>query len=170
MTFTIIIKAGVLHGLVLGFGLTWNLDLISCTAQKMMFSIENFFSKLHQIHSFLYKRNLHLQKKSLMGNFIFSTVVFKWFDSVIKILVTKPQEEANTGLEFGQRKMVTRFMLPNTWPNHGWWRRKHLISRRSKTPVSELILPEKTWKVIKIVFFKINIAIYISVLLNNLGT
>ena len=40
------------------------------TAQKMKFSIKHFFSKCHQIHSFLGIWS-HLLKKSLMENFIF---------------------------------------------------------------------------------------------------
>ena len=40
------------------------------TAQKMKFSIKNFFSKSDQIRNFL-RIWLHLLKKSLMENFIF---------------------------------------------------------------------------------------------------
>ena len=48
----------------------------------------------------------------------------------------------NTGFEFGRHKVVTRFRdtnvvrpeLPNRCPHDGWWRRKSLNSRRSKTP------------------------------------
>ena len=43
--------------------------LMQYTAQKMKFSIKDFFSKCDQIRRFL--------KKSLMENFIFSTVVYK---------------------------------------------------------------------------------------------
>ena len=43
------------------------------TAQKMKFSIKDFFSKCDQICSFLQIR-LHLLKKSLMKNFIFYAV------------------------------------------------------------------------------------------------
>ena len=47
----------------------------SGVAQKMKFSIKDFFSKCDQI------RNLriwsHLMKKSSMGNFIFCAVIFK---------------------------------------------------------------------------------------------
>ena len=42
----------------------------SDTAQKMKFSIKNFFSKYDQIRSFLWIWS-HLLKKSLMENFIF---------------------------------------------------------------------------------------------------
>ena len=54
------------------------------TAQKMKFSIKDFFSKYDQIHSFQQIWS-HLLKKSLMENFIFSAVkshsqnVFKLF-------------------------------------------------------------------------------------------
>ena len=43
------------------------------TAQKMKFSIKNFFSKCDQIRSFLMIWS-HLLKKSLMENFIFCVV------------------------------------------------------------------------------------------------
>ena len=43
------------------------------TAQKMMFSIKDFFSKCDQIRSFMRIRS-HLLKKSLMENFIFCAV------------------------------------------------------------------------------------------------
>ena len=42
----------------------------TCTAQKMKFSIKNFFSKCDQTRCFP-----HLMKKSLMENFIFSAVM-----------------------------------------------------------------------------------------------
>ena len=44
------------------------------TAQKMKFSIKNFFSKYEQIRSFLQIWS-HLLKKSLMENFIFCPVI-----------------------------------------------------------------------------------------------
>ena len=44
------------------------------TAQKMKFSIKDFFSKFDQIRSFL-RIWLHLLKKSLMENFIFCAVL-----------------------------------------------------------------------------------------------
>ena len=44
------------------------------TAQKMKFSIKNFFSKCDQIRCLL-RIWLHLQRKSLMENFIFSAVL-----------------------------------------------------------------------------------------------
>ena len=44
------------------------------TAQKMKFSIEDFFSKCDQIRSFL-RIWSHLLKKSLMENFIFCAVI-----------------------------------------------------------------------------------------------
>ena len=43
------------------------------TAQKMKFSIKDFFSKCEQIRSFL-RICSHLLKKSLMENFIFCAV------------------------------------------------------------------------------------------------
>ena len=43
------------------------------TAQKMKFSIKNFFSKCDQIRSFLQIWS-HLLKKSVMENFIFCAV------------------------------------------------------------------------------------------------
>ena len=46
------------------------LDSLHDTAQKLKFSIKNFFSKSDQIGSFLWTW-LNLLKKSLMENFIF---------------------------------------------------------------------------------------------------
>ena len=46
------------------------LDKILNTAQKMKFSIKDFFSKCYQIHSFLQIWS-HLLKRSLMEKFIF---------------------------------------------------------------------------------------------------
>ena len=48
------------------------------TAQKMKFSIKDFFSKCGQIRSFL-RIWLHLLKKSLIENFILCSVSFKLF-------------------------------------------------------------------------------------------
>ena len=45
-----------------------------CTARKMNFSIKDYFSKCDQIRSFL-RIWSHLQKKSLMENFIFCAVL-----------------------------------------------------------------------------------------------
>ena len=60
------------------------LIMLMTTAQKMKFSIKDFFSKCDQIHRKLWIP-LHLLKKSLMGNFIFCAVdVFTnwhWFYS-----------------------------------------------------------------------------------------
>ena len=49
-----------------------------CTAQKIKFSIKDFFSKCDQIRSFL-RIWSHLLKKSLMKNFIFCAVLLKCF-------------------------------------------------------------------------------------------
>ena len=48
------------------------------TAQKMKFSIKDFFNKCDQIRSFLWIWS-HLLKKFLMENFIFCTVTTKQF-------------------------------------------------------------------------------------------
>ena len=45
-------------------------EKMNCTAQKMKFSIKDFFSECDQIRSFL-RIWSHLLKKSLMENFIF---------------------------------------------------------------------------------------------------
>ena len=55
-----------------------NLMLTIYTAQKMKFSIKDFFCKCDQIRSFL-RIWSHLLKKSLMKNFIFCTMVFLKF-------------------------------------------------------------------------------------------
>ena len=47
--------------------------VIHDTAQKMKFSTKGFFSKFHQIRSYL-RIWSHLLKKFLMENFIFCTV------------------------------------------------------------------------------------------------
>ena len=57
--------------------------LKSFTAQKMKFSIKDFFSKCHQIRSFL-RIWSDLLKKSLMENFIFLCSVFKVLCHCIK--------------------------------------------------------------------------------------
>ena len=49
-------------------------NLTQCTAQKMKFSIKDYFSKCDQIRSFL-RIWSHLLKKSLMENFIFCAVM-----------------------------------------------------------------------------------------------
>ena len=50
------------------------LDYSSFTAQKIKFSIKDFFSKCDQTRSFL-RIWLHLLKRSLMENFIFCAVL-----------------------------------------------------------------------------------------------
>ena len=56
---------------------TWDLHFINClllnTAQKMKFSIKDFFSKCDKIRSFLWIWS-HFLKKSIMGNYIFCAV------------------------------------------------------------------------------------------------
>ena len=52
-------------------------NFITNTAQKMKFSIEDFFSKYDQIRSFL-QIWLHLLKKSFMENFIFCAVQYNF--------------------------------------------------------------------------------------------
>ena len=52
-------------------------DLLATTAQKMKFSIKDFFSKYDQIRSFLQIWS-HLLNKSLMENFSFCAV-FKMY-------------------------------------------------------------------------------------------
>ena len=47
---------------------------IAGTAQKIQFSIKDFFSKCDQIHNFL-RIWPHLLKKSLMENFLFCSVL-----------------------------------------------------------------------------------------------
>ena len=47
------------------------------SAQKTKFSIQDFFSKFDQVRSFQ-RIWQHLPKKSLMENFIFSSVIVKF--------------------------------------------------------------------------------------------
>ena len=53
--------------------LTINQKMLTKAAQKIKFSIKDFFSKCEQIHSFLWIWS-HLLKKSFMENFIFYAV------------------------------------------------------------------------------------------------
>ena len=55
------------------FAVPFSIDFAVTTAQKMRFSIKDFFSKCDQIHSFL-RIWSHSLKKSLMENFIFCAV------------------------------------------------------------------------------------------------
>ena len=50
------------------------------TKQKIKFSIKDFFSKCHQIRSFL-RIWSNLLKKSLVENFIFCAVLFRLLNS-----------------------------------------------------------------------------------------
>ena len=56
------------------------------TAQKMEFSIKDFFSKCDQIRNFLWIWS-HLLQKSLMDNFIFCAVkvqeLYEWLISLV---------------------------------------------------------------------------------------
>ena len=61
------------------------LKLARYIAQRMKFSIEDFFSKCDQIRSFL-QIWLHLLQKSLMENFIFCAVYIQVFWRFKKIL------------------------------------------------------------------------------------
>ena len=54
--------------------LIWRDNII---AQKMKFLMKNFSSKCDQIRSFL-RIWSHLLRKSLMGNFIFWAVIYRW--------------------------------------------------------------------------------------------
>ena len=68
--------------------MTWK--ILSCevnTAQKMKFSIKDFFSKCDQIRSLMQIWS-HLLKKSLMGNFIFFSdpTLFLWQKTISPFL------------------------------------------------------------------------------------
>ena len=74
---------GLLLLLLLLLSLAHDKNIIAAeehTAQKMKFSIKDFFSKCYQIRSFP-RIWSHLLKKSLMENSIFFTVILstKWF-------------------------------------------------------------------------------------------
>ena len=69
------------------------------TAQKMKFSIKNFFCKCDQIRSFL-KIWSHLLKKSLMNNFIFCAMCA--ISMAAKILLELWQE---CKLQYDSKKM-----------------------------------------------------------------
>ena len=57
----------------------WHENVTTITAQKMKFSIKNFFSKCDQIHRKLRTR-AHLLKKSLMEYFIFCAAIRMWLE------------------------------------------------------------------------------------------
>ena len=66
------------------------------TAQKMKFSIQDFFRKCDQIRSFL-RIWSHLLQKSLMENFIFCAVVLFvlyvfWFGGLVSVTCSRLQE------------------------------------------------------------------------------
>ena len=64
---------------------TQNVSKLSTyTAQKMKFSIEDFFSKYDQIRSFL-RIWSHLLKKYLMENFIFCAVIHTFHTSQLQL-------------------------------------------------------------------------------------
>ena len=70
----------------------------SDTAQKMKFSIKDFFSKCDQIRSFLGIWS-HLLKKSLMENFIFCAVWMIKFRNPRKILQERKVTECGVYLD-----------------------------------------------------------------------
>ena len=80
---------------------SWN--FAGDTAQKMKFSMKNFFSKCEQI-----RRNLriwsHLLKKSLMENFIFFV---QW-----QLLTKRPQVATASDAKINRRKFNCNCLLP----------------------------------------------------------
>ena len=76
---------------------------VSFTAQKMKFSIKNFFRKCDQIRMKLWISS-HLLKKSLMENFIFSTVCFSFsLDAKIsKLFLISPNHVSNNSTRADQ--------------------------------------------------------------------
>ena len=92
------------------------------TAQKIKFSIEDFFSKCDQIHCFLRIRSL-LLKKSLMENFIFGAVkVHRTPESLL--VVTQKAESQNRSYNKTKHAEFTRkiniFYYPLIRPRT-WW-------------------------------------------------
>ena len=69
-------------------GLQLCFHFCSITAQKMKFSIQNFFSKFDQIRRFL-RILSHLLKKSLMENFIFCAVYALFYVTPVVFRVFK---------------------------------------------------------------------------------
>ena len=70
-------KNGFITAWLFGFITTCLSHMKTSTAQKMKFSISDFFSKCDQIRSLL-RIWSHLQKKSLMENFIFCRVLAEY--------------------------------------------------------------------------------------------
>ena len=89
------------------------IHIISYTAQKMKFSIKDFFGKCDQI-----RRNLqiwsHLLKKSLLENFIFLCAVLKAFLSGIK----RPIFNKAAVELLGRSHKMTRFFPLLKVPHH----------------------------------------------------
>ena len=62
-----------------------NQNHVSITAQKIKFSIKDFFSKCDQMRSFL-RIWFHLLKKSLMENFIFCAVYMSTWIKGLRVI------------------------------------------------------------------------------------
>ena len=82
----------------------------SYTAQKMKFSIKDFFSKCDQI-----RRKLriwsHLLKKSLMENFIFCEVLpLESFDKTKEILTLRTSKTPLRGLLDANLKILSSYL------------------------------------------------------------
>ena len=92
------------------------------TAQKMKFSIKDFFSKCDQISSFL-RILLHLQKKSLIINFIFCVVYEQWYLTAIRLsLCENLEQDLLCIFRFSCRLIKWRFTpIPTSRASEGLW-------------------------------------------------
>ena len=90
------------------------------TAQKMKFSIKDYFSKCDQIRNFL-RIWSHLLKKSLMENFIFCAMVFfsKDFWSFSKFFQSISTSHS-VPFKF-MHTFVPQMKDADFWPNSSWW-------------------------------------------------
>ena len=74
-------------------------------AQKMKFSIKDFFSKCDQIHRKL-RIWSHYQKKSLIENFIFCVVAFEPFNNSFNLVIWKLFGKNLREIEISQRSGI----------------------------------------------------------------
>ena len=94
------------------------------TAQKIKFSIKDFFSKSEQIRSFLQIWS-HLLKKSLMRTFIFLYSVIQGMRREMEVR-SKTVGENNFRLNFSYFKKFCHFFLTEIWvweisPKYFWF-------------------------------------------------
>ena len=91
---------------------------LHCTAQKMKFSIKNFFSKYDHIRSFL-RIWSHLLKKSLMENLIF--FVQCWWQPSFKSTIQSYTTFKNMSFQYTSYKHVRLYRFFSVLTNRKKW-------------------------------------------------